>query len=82
MVFRKVELDEATDVFLGYCRSKGLAERTLQTYAYALGRLRQWLRNRSQGAAVPSRDDLRSFHRAHAGRWAFAANDSDQNARH
>jgi len=61
MVYQKVDFDDAVAVFGAYCRAKGLSDRTIQTYEFALGRLRQWLQDRSYGPAIPQRQDLRLF---------------------
>jgi integrase/recombinase XerD len=53
--------DDARQVFYLYCRSKGLAERTLQTYFSSIGELRAFLAKSDSVAQVPSAHELRSF---------------------
>jgi len=61
MVKSFLALEQAADLFGVYCRAKGLAESTLQTYSYALARLQAYLQDQARGPSLPSRDDLRAF---------------------
>ena len=61
MVFQKVEYDKAVGMFEMYCRSKGLAKRTQETYVYALNQLRGHLKDSEGTPALPTRQDLRRF---------------------
>jgi len=56
-----LNLDEATAAFGLYCRSKGLAERTLQTYSYALHCLRKHLSPNGTSPPIPAAQELRGF---------------------
>ena len=70
MVFRRATFDEAVDLFEMYCRAKGLADRTLETYLFALGSLRYFGQDRLEGACIPSCEVLRAFsHRCLRGVW-------------
>ncbi|MFC2099638.1 tyrosine-type recombinase/integrase [Candidatus Bipolaricaulota bacterium] len=44
-----------------YCRAKGLARTTLQTYQYSLNRLRECLESSGSEPPLPTRHDLRRF---------------------
>lgn len=61
MVFRQASFDEAVKLFEVYCRSKGLAESTQRTYAWALNRLREVLKVLEEPPSLPTRHDLRRF---------------------
>jgi len=54
-------LDQAVEAFTLYCKSKGLAERTLETYSYALQRLRKHLSTNGASPPIPSSQSLRAF---------------------
>lgn len=56
-----MHLDGAVEVFTLYCKSKGLAERTLETYSYALRELRAFLAVSGGSPPIPGPQDLRSF---------------------
>lgn len=53
--------DQVVEAFLFFCRSKGLMPRTLETYAFALSRLRLFLAWSSPTPTIPSRLELRAF---------------------
>ena len=59
--FVEMDLDQAAGAFTLYCRSKGLAERTLETYSYALQRLRKHLSANGASPPIPSPQGLRGF---------------------
>ena len=61
MVNRCVSFDDAVRQFEMYCRAKGLAASTLDTYACALDRLRGFLARRQDLPPLPTRHDLRAF---------------------
>jgi len=61
MVNRQVAFDEAVRLFDMYCRAKGLAQRTLETYQYSLSRLRRCLEESGAEPPLPTRHDLRAF---------------------
>ena len=61
MVFQETGFDDAARLFDMYCRAKGLAERTHETYRYALERLRAHLGGLKEQPPLPTRLDLRSF---------------------
>ena len=56
-----MNLDEAATAFGLYCRSKGLAERTLETYSYALQCLRRHLSPNGASPPIPATQELRGF---------------------
>jgi len=56
-----MNLDEAAKVFTLYCKSKGLADRTLETYSYALQWLRRHLSANGASPPIPSPQSLRGF---------------------
>jgi len=60
-LFLDVDFDAAREMFYLYCRSKGLAERTLQTYFASLAELRAFLALSVDPPQLPSGQDLRSF---------------------
>ena len=61
MVNREAAFDEAVQLFDMYCRAKGLARRTLETYQYSLNRLRECLDASGTELPLPTRHDLRRF---------------------
>lgn len=63
MVGQNVTLDEAVHQFELYCKAKGLAPRTVDTYLFALECLRRYHQDRSRGPSLPSKEDLRAFTR-------------------
>jgi len=56
-----MNLDQATEAFLIYCKSKGLADRTLETYSYALQCLRRHLSVNEVSPPIPTHQILRGF---------------------
>ena len=56
-----MNLDQAAEAFTLYCKSKGLAVRTLETYSYALQRLRQHLSVNGASPPILSPQSLRGF---------------------
>jgi len=56
-----LDLAEATRLFDLYCRSKGLAERTVQTYMFALDGLTSYLSQGKHVTELPSTTDLRAY---------------------
>ena len=56
-----IRLDEAVHAFVIYCKSKGLAPRTLETYCYALKQLQRFSEQASFAPDMPSQGDLRSL---------------------
>jgi len=60
-VFSELAFDDARQVFYLYCRSKGLAERTLQTYLSSIDGLRAFLAASSCVPQLPNTHELRSF---------------------
>ena len=54
-------LDNAVSSYTLYCKSKGLAERTLETYSYALRHLREHLSLDESNPPMPETQDLRTF---------------------
>ena len=63
MVNRRPSFEEAARHFEVYCQAKGLADRTVETYMFALDRLRQYLQDQPQGPSIPMKEDLRAFTR-------------------
>jgi integrase/recombinase XerD len=59
--FSELDFDDARQVFLLYCRSKGLAERTLQTYFSAIDGLKAFLAGPGCVQPLPGAHELRSF---------------------
>jgi len=57
----RMNFDEATEVFTLYCKSKGLAERTIQTYSFALIGLREFLSREGRLPLIPASSELRSY---------------------
>jgi len=64
MVNRSATFEEAVHQFEVYCGAKGLATRTLETYEFALDRLRQFLQDQARGHSIPTKEDLRAFTQA------------------
>ena len=60
-VFSELAFDDARQVFHLYCRSKGLAERTLQTYSSAIDELRAFLAKLDSVPRLPGAHELRGF---------------------
>jgi len=56
-----VSFDPAVEVFRMYCRSKGLAPKTLEVYFSALQGLRTFLAERGTLPAIPAAADLRAY---------------------
>jgi len=61
MLFSDMDFDHARGVFYLYCRSKGLAERTLQTYFSSIDELRAFLAKSDSGPRLPGAHELRGF---------------------
>jgi len=59
-----VNLDVAVERFSIYCKSKGLADRTLETYSYALQCLRAHLSLNGESSMIPTAQELRGFIKA------------------
>jgi integrase/recombinase XerD len=57
----KVRFDEMIQVFKLYCKSKGLADRTLQTYESSLEKLRDYLNGYGTDSEVITPNHLRGF---------------------
>jgi len=57
----RLTFDRAVELFRIYCRSKGLAPRTLETYLFALDGLRTFLASNGQAPALPQTRDLRAY---------------------
>jgi integrase/recombinase XerD len=60
-VFSELAFDDARQVFYLYCRSKGLAERTLQTYFSSIDELRAFLAKSDSVPRLPGAHTLRGF---------------------
>jgi len=58
---RKLGFCEGMEAFLLYCKSKGLAERTVETYALALNSLKAFLAQEGSPPPIPSPHQLRAF---------------------
>jgi len=56
-----MNFDEAARVFLIYCRAKGLAPRTLQTYSSGLRKLKAFLDTADGEPTIPSAGQLRAY---------------------
>ena len=56
-----MNLEQAVETFTLYGKSKGLAGRTLETYSYALQRLRKRLSANGASPPIPTPQDLRGF---------------------
>jgi site-specific recombinase XerD len=56
-----IGLEGAVQLFDLYCRSKGLAERTLETYRDALRGLRGFLAGVGCGQQIPTAQSLRTY---------------------
>lgn len=54
-------LDEAMRSYTLYCKSKGLAPKTLETYSYALRHLRDYLPKNDASQLLPTTQELRAF---------------------
>ncbi len=61
MVFQNVSFDEAVRMFEVYCRARGLAHTTTNTYSYAHRQLRHSLCEEAQEVEPPTRNQLRAF---------------------
>ncbi len=61
MVKTEESFDDAANRFQMYCRAKGLAVSTKETYMYALSQLRGHLKGAYELIPLPTRQDLRSF---------------------
>ncbi len=55
------DLDDAVRSYTLYCKSKGLAEKTLETYSYALKHLRDHLSVNGTSPPMPTTNELRAF---------------------
>jgi len=53
MVIREATFDEAVRLYTSYCKARGLAERTLATYASALEQLRASLAGSETAFPLP-----------------------------
>jgi len=60
-VFSELGFDDARQVFYLYCRSKGLAERTLQTYFSSIDELKVFLGRSDSVPRLPGAHELRGF---------------------
>jgi len=60
-VVSELAFDDARQVFYLYCRSKGLAERTLQTYFSSIDELRAFVAKLDSVPRLPGAHDLRGF---------------------
>jgi len=56
-----IDLEGAVQLFDLYCRSKGLAERTVETYRDALRGLRDFLTGAGCGQQIPTAQSLRTY---------------------
>lgn len=61
MTFLAPALDEAIALFITYCKAKGLAPRTLETYSASLGALNGFLLASDCGCDLPGPRELRGF---------------------
>jgi len=59
----RLTFDQAVELFRLYCRSKGLAPRTVETYMFALEGLREFLAQRCDPPELPQTRDLRAYSR-------------------
>jgi|GEM_PF-3388671 len=57
----RLTFDQAVELFRLYCRSKGLAPRTVETYMFALEGLREFLAQRCDPPELPQTRDLRAY---------------------
>ena len=57
----ELTFDQAVELFTLYCKSKGLAPRTLETYLFALEGLRGFLASNGEPTKLPKRQDLRAY---------------------
>ena len=56
-----MNLDHAVDAFTVYCKSKGLAQRTLETYGYALQGIRSFLAPKEASPPIPTAQGIRGY---------------------
>jgi len=56
-----MNFDDTVRVFVTYCKARGLAPRTVQTYISSLRRLREFLLTTDGELGIPSADQLRGF---------------------
>jgi len=61
MVFECATFKEAVQLFGMYCKAKGLADRTIETYLFALDCLHRFVQDRVEGPSIPTCDVLRAF---------------------
>lgn len=61
MTFSTPTMDEATSLFITYCKAKGLALRTLETYSASLRGLRGFLERSNLGVSIPGPAGLRAY---------------------
>ena len=61
MVKQNATFDHAVRSFSVYCRAKGLAKRTLETYESALNQLRGHIEREDGLIPIPTRHDLRAL---------------------
>ncbi len=61
MVKTQESFNDAANRFQMYCRAKGLAVSTQETYMYALDQLRGHLKGLEETVPLPTRQDLRGF---------------------
>ncbi|MFC2100098.1 tyrosine-type recombinase/integrase [Candidatus Bipolaricaulota bacterium] len=61
MVRQKLLFEEAVGHYMLYCRARGLAEKTIWTYRYALERLGQHMQLDGDGDGLPDKQTLRGF---------------------
>ena len=57
----ELSFDQAVELFGLYCKSKGLAPRTVETYMFALEGLRSFLASSGEPTRLPERQDLRAY---------------------
>lgn len=58
---QKIDFDEAVRVFVTYCKAKGLAGRTVETYTSSLERLWELLASTDGDPGISSPDQLRRY---------------------
>ena len=61
MVNEAADLDALIALYETYCKAKGLAPRTIDTYIDSVRRLRGYLSGESESPAIPSHLELRTF---------------------
>jgi len=61
MVNLKTSFDDGVSQFRRFCVAKGLSGRTVETYMYALSRLRLFMESSQSPLALPTRSQLRAF---------------------